>query len=69
MPTEKRKKIISHDFNAAALQNMDNMDPLNDSPTSDYIAYIDGLVSTPGFTEPKNAAPAGRSESQFFFVI
>ena len=84
MPTEKLKKIISHDINAAALQNMDqptssessatfmdqnNMDPLNDSPTSDYINYIDELVSNPGFTEPQNAAPAGRSESHFFFLL
>ena len=42
------------------------MDPLNDSPTSEYIACIDRVLSTPGFTEQQNAAPAGRSESQVF---
>ena len=42
------------------------MDPWNDSPTSEYIACIDSLLSTPGLTEPQNAAPAGRSESQVF---
>ena len=78
---KKLKIILSHDFDAAALQNMDqltsressatftdqdNMDPLNGSPTLEYIACIDRLVSTPGFTEPQNAAPAGRPESQVF---
>ena len=63
-------------FYAVAFPNMNQptssessatfMDPLNDSPTLGYIAYIDRLVSTPGFTEPQNAAPEGRSESQAF---
>ena len=81
MPTKKLKIILSHDFDAAALQNMDqltsressatftdqnNMDPWNDSPTLEYIACIDRVLSTPGFTESQNAAPAGRSESQVF---
>ena len=43
-----------------------NMYPLNDSPMPDFIALLDELVSTPDSTEPQKAAPAGRSESQFF---
>ena len=72
---------LSHDFDAAALQNMDqitsressatftdqnNMDPWNDSLTLEYIADMDRALPTPGFTESQNAAPAGRSESQVF---
>ena len=81
MPTKKLKIILSHDFDAAALQNMDqltrressatfmdqsNMYPLNDSLTSEYITCMDRALSTSGFTESQNAAPAGRSESQVF---
>ena len=81
MPTKKLKIILSHDFDAAALQNMDqitsressatftdqnNMDPWNDSLTLEYIAFMDRALSTPSFTESQNAAPAGRSESQVF---
>ena len=51
---------------SATFTDQNNVDPLNDSPTSEYIACIDRLVSTPGCTEPQNAAPAGRSESQVF---
>ena len=78
---DKLKIILFHDFNAVASSNMNqptssesseifmdksNMYPLNDSPTSEYIACMDRVLSTSGFTEQQNAAPAGRSESQVF---
>ena len=78
---DKLKIFIFHDFNAVAFPNMkqptssessatfmdqNNMYPLNDSAMPDFIALLDELVSTPDFTEPQKAAPAGRSESQFF---
>ena len=65
MPTKKLKIILSHDFDAAALQNMDqltrressatfmdqsNMYPLDDSLMLDYTAPWDIMVSTPDFT-------------------
>ena len=45
-----------------------NMEPWNDFLKQDYNNTQDTSVSTPNFstTELQNAAPAGRSESQFF---
>ena len=62
---DKLKIILFHDFNAVASSNMNqptssesseifmdqsNMYPLNDSPTLDYTAPWDIMVSTPDFT-------------------
>ena len=48
-----------------------NMQPWNDFLKQDYNNTQDTSVSTPNFstTELQNAAPAGRSESQFFFFL
>ena len=45
-----------------------NMESWNDFLKQDYNNTQDTSVSTPNFstTELQNAAPAGRSESQFF---
>ena len=47
-----------------------NMEPWNDFLKQDYNNTQDTSVSIPNFstTELQNAAPAGRSESQFFFL-
>lgn len=65
MPQESVHELTSRE-SSATFTDQNNMDSWSDSPTSEYIACIDRVLSTPGFTESQNAAPAGRSESQVF---